>query len=164
MLHKYMWCLICLVSPVLVKVYDVFPWLMYGQVRQPCLELQRNVPTGGLGVLLLFESFTRTSRSRSLLLERRKVTTCTSLKMFLKRSVDCWMGCFLRRPRHSSTPSNWSRPRHSSTPSNSSRPGHKSRPTHSSTPSNWSSRPRHSSTPSYWGKTVKTQKQAKTHK
>ena len=24
MLHKYMWCLICLVPPVLVKVYDVF--------------------------------------------------------------------------------------------------------------------------------------------
>jgi len=96
MLHKYMWCLIFLVSPVLVKVYDVFPWLMYGQVRQPCLELQRNVPTGGLGVLSLFASFTRTSRSRSLVPERRKETTGTSLKMFLKRSVDCWMGCFLR--------------------------------------------------------------------
>ena len=96
MLHKYMWFLICLVSPVLVKVYNVFPWSMYGQVRQPCLELQRNVPTGGLGVLSLFASFTRTSRSRKLVPERRKVTTGTSLKMFLKRSVDCWMGCFLR--------------------------------------------------------------------
>ena len=96
MVHKYMWCLICLVSPVLVKVYDVFPWLMYGQVRQPCLQLQRNVPTGGLSVLSLFVSFTRTSRSRSLVPERRKVTTGTSLKMFLKGSVDCWMGWFLR--------------------------------------------------------------------
>ena len=97
MLHKYMWCLICLVSPVLVKVYNVFPWSMYGQVRQPCLELQRNVPTWvlGLGVLSLFASFTRTSRSQKLLPERRKVTTGTSLKMFLKRSVDYWMGCFL---------------------------------------------------------------------
>ena len=95
MLHKYMWCLICLVSPVLVKVYNVFPWSMYGQVRQPCLELQRNVPTGGLGVLSLFASFTRTSRSRKLVPERRKVTTGTSLKMFLKSSVDYWMGCFL---------------------------------------------------------------------
>ena len=74
---------------MLVKVYDVFPWLMYGQVRQPCLEFQRNVPTGCLGVLSLFASFTRTSRSRSLVPERRKVTTGTSLKMFLKRSVDC---------------------------------------------------------------------------
>ena len=88
MLHKYMWCLICLVSPVLVKVYNVFPWSMYGQVRQPCLELQRNVPTGGLGVLSLFASFTRTSRSRKLVPERRKVTTGTSLEMFLERSVD----------------------------------------------------------------------------
>ena len=41
---------------MLVKVYDVFPWLMYGQVRQPCLELQRNVPAGGLGVSSLFPS------------------------------------------------------------------------------------------------------------
>ena len=72
---------------MLVKVYNVFPWSMYGQVRQPCLE-ERNVPTGGLGVLSLFASFTRTSRSRKLLPERRKVTTGTSLKMFLKRSVD----------------------------------------------------------------------------
>ena len=96
MVHKYMWCLICLVSPVLGKVYDVFPWLMYGQVRQPCLELQRNVPTGGLSVLSLFASFTRTSRSRSLVPEGWKVTTGTSLKMFLKGSVDYWMGCFLR--------------------------------------------------------------------
>ena len=50
--------LICLVSSVLVKVYDDFPWLMYGQVRQPCLELQRNVPAEGLGVSSLFPSFT----------------------------------------------------------------------------------------------------------
>ena len=40
----------CLVSPVLVKVYDVFPLLMCGQVRQPCLELQRMECAGrGLG-------------------------------------------------------------------------------------------------------------------
>ena len=50
--------LICLVSPVLVKVYDDFSWLMYGQVWQPCLELQRNVPAGSLGVSSLFPSFT----------------------------------------------------------------------------------------------------------
>ena len=49
---------------MLVKVYDVFQWLMYGQVRQPCLELQRNAPAGGLGVLSLFASFARMSRSR----------------------------------------------------------------------------------------------------
>ena len=74
---------------MLVKVYNAFPWSMYGQVWQPCLELQRNVPTlGGLGVLSLFASFTRTSRSRKLVPERRKVMTGTSLKMFLKRSVD----------------------------------------------------------------------------
>ena len=41
---------------MLVKVYDVFPGLMYGQVRQPCLELQQNVPAGGLGVLSLLAS------------------------------------------------------------------------------------------------------------
>ena len=68
---------------------------MYGQVRQPCLELQRNVPAGGLGVLSLFAIFAPTSRSRRFD-ERRKATTGTSLKMFLKRSVDCRMGCFLR--------------------------------------------------------------------
>ena len=80
---------ICLVSPVLVKVYDIFPWLMYGRVRKPCLELQRNVPAGGLGVLSLFASFARTSRSRRFG-ERRKATTGTSLKMSVrKRSVDC---------------------------------------------------------------------------
>ena len=50
---------------------------------------------GGLGVLSLFASFARTSRSRRFG-ERRKATTGTSLKMFLKRSVDCRMGCFLR--------------------------------------------------------------------
>ena len=61
---------------MLVKVYDAFPWLMYGKVRQPCLELQRDVPAGGLGVLSFFASFAPT--------------------MFLKHSVDCRMGCFLR--------------------------------------------------------------------
>ena len=34
---RVMWCLICLVPPVLLKGYDVFPWLMYGQVRRLCL-------------------------------------------------------------------------------------------------------------------------------
>ena len=80
---------------MLVKVYDVFPWLMYGQVRQPCLELQQNVLAGVLGVLLLFVSLTRMS-SLQRFSEWRKATTGTSLKMFLKRSVDCRMGCFLR--------------------------------------------------------------------
>ena len=53
---QVMRCLICLVSPVLVKMYDFFPGLMYRQVRQPFLELQRNVPAGGLGVLSLLAS------------------------------------------------------------------------------------------------------------
>ena len=75
---------------MLVKVYDVFPWLM---VRQPCLGLQRNVPAGGLGVLSLFASFARTGRSRRFG-EQQKATTGTSLEMFLKRSVDCRMVCF----------------------------------------------------------------------
>ena len=66
-----------------------------GRVRKPCLELQRNVPAGSLGVLSLFASFARTSRSRRFG-EGRKATTGTSLKMFLKRSIDCRMGCFLR--------------------------------------------------------------------
>ena len=50
---------------MLVKVYDVFPWLMCGQVRQPCLELQWNAPAGGLGVRVLsvFASFAQKSRS-----------------------------------------------------------------------------------------------------
>ena len=66
---------------------------MYGQVRQPCLELQQNVPAGGLpGVLSLFASFARTRRSRRFG-ERKEATTGTSLKIFLKRSVDCRMGC-----------------------------------------------------------------------
>ena len=50
---QVIWCLICLVSPVLVKVYDVLPFSMNGQVRHPCFELQRNVPAGSLGVLLV---------------------------------------------------------------------------------------------------------------
>ena len=89
-----MLCSICLVSPVLVK-YDVFPWLMYGQVRRPCLELQQNVLAGGLVMLSLFASFVRTSRSR-MFGERWKATTGTSLNMFLKRSVYCRMDFFLR--------------------------------------------------------------------
>ena len=39
-------------------MYDVFPGLMYRQVRQPFLELQRNVPAGGLGVPSLLASST----------------------------------------------------------------------------------------------------------
>ena len=46
-------------------------------------------------MLSLFASFLRKSRSRGFG-ERRKGTTGTSFKMFLKRSVDCRMGCFLR--------------------------------------------------------------------
>ena len=90
-----MWCLICLVSPVLVKVYDVLPFSMNGQVTHPCFELQRNVPAGSLGVLLVLASLVRTSRSQRLG-EPRKATTGASLKMFFKRSVECRIGCFLR--------------------------------------------------------------------
>ena len=43
---QVMWCLICLVSPVLIKVYDVLPFSINGQVRHPCFESQRNVPAG----------------------------------------------------------------------------------------------------------------------
>ena len=71
---QVMWCLICLVSPVLVKVYDVLPFSMNGQVRHPCFEPQRNVPAGSLGVLLVLASLARTSRPRRLG-ERRKATT-----------------------------------------------------------------------------------------
>ena len=92
---QVIWCLICLVSPVFVKVYDVLPFSMKGQVRHPCFEPQRNVPAGSLGVLLVLASLARTSRSRRLG-ERRKATTGTSLKMFFKRSVECRIGCFLR--------------------------------------------------------------------
>ena len=124
---QVMWCLICLVSPVLVKVYDNV-WAG----EQSGLELQWIVPAGGLGALSLFASFAQTSRSRrfgeryptcqKLFMrgfrfrptkpssptharknlrypregEWQKATTGTSLKMFLKRSVDCRMGCFLR--------------------------------------------------------------------
>ena len=92
---QVIWCLICLVSPVLVKVYDVLPFSMNGQVRHPSFEAQRNVPAGRLGVLLVLASLARTSRPRRLG-ERRNVTTGTSLKMFFKRSVECRIGCFLR--------------------------------------------------------------------
>ena len=46
---QVIWCLICLVSPVLVKVYDVFPFSMNGQVRHPCFEPQQNVASRELG-------------------------------------------------------------------------------------------------------------------
>ena len=91
-----MWCLICLVSPVLVKLYDVFRRLRYGQLRQPCVwSCNGMCRQGGLGVLSLFASFAPTSRSRRFG-ERRKATTGTSLKIFLERSVNCRMGCFLQ--------------------------------------------------------------------
>ena len=77
--------------PVLVKVYNVFPWLMYGQVRQPCLELQRNVLAGSFGFLSSFASFARTSRSRRFGERRTKAK-----KGAFKCSVDCRMSCFLR--------------------------------------------------------------------
>ena len=48
-----------------------------------------------LGVFSLFANFAQMSRSRRFG-EPRKATTGTSVKMFLKRSVDCRMGCFLR--------------------------------------------------------------------
>ena len=70
--------------PVLVKVYDVFPWLMYGQVRQSCRELQRNVLAGSFGFLSSFASFARTSRSRRRFGERRtKAKKGTCLKALL---------------------------------------------------------------------------------
>ena len=69
--------------PVLVKVYDVFPWLMYGQVRQPCLELQRNVLAGSFGFLSSFASFARTSRSRRFGERRTKAKIGNYLKVLL---------------------------------------------------------------------------------
>ena len=48
----------------------------------------------GVSVLSLFASFARMSRSRKFG-ERPKATTGTSLKVFLKPSVDCRMGCSL---------------------------------------------------------------------
>ena len=53
------------------------------------------MPAGGEGVLSLFASFARTSRSQRFG-ERRKATTGTYFKMFFKRSADCSMGCFWR--------------------------------------------------------------------
>jgi len=82
---QVIWCLICLVSSALVKVYDVLPFSINGQVRHPCLESQRNVSAGSLGVLLLLASLARTSKFRRLG-ERRKATAGPSLKMFFKRS------------------------------------------------------------------------------
>ena len=55
-----------LVSPALMKVYDVLPISMYGQVRHLCLELQQNVPAGVFGDLPVFANFRGTSRSRRL--------------------------------------------------------------------------------------------------
>ena len=53
-----------LVSAALIKVYDVLPLSMNGQVRHLCLELQQNVPAGVFGEFPVFASFGRTSRSR----------------------------------------------------------------------------------------------------
>ena len=53
---QVVWCLICLVSPVLVKVYDVLPLSINGQVRHPRFESQRKVPAGSLVVLLVLAS------------------------------------------------------------------------------------------------------------
>ena len=55
----------------------------------------RDWPAGGEGVLSLFASNARTSRSQRFG-ERPKATTGTYFKMFLERSADCSMGCFLR--------------------------------------------------------------------
>ena len=76
-------CLMFLVSPVLVKVYDVLPLLMCGQVRHLCLELQRNVPAGSLGELRVF-----VFRTNQRLGELGKATTVTSLSIFFKCSLD----------------------------------------------------------------------------
>ena len=80
---------------MLVKVYDVLPLSINGQVRDPRFESQRKVPAGTLVVLLVLASLARTSRSRRLG-ERRKATTGTSLNMFFKCSVECRIGYFLR--------------------------------------------------------------------
>ena len=70
---QVMWCLICLVSPVLVNVYDNV-WAG----EQSCLELQRIVPAGGLGALSFFASFAQTSRSRRF---GERYPTCQKLFM-----------------------------------------------------------------------------------
>ena len=41
---QFLCCLISRTSPVLLNVYVVLPSSMWGQVRHPCLELQRKVP------------------------------------------------------------------------------------------------------------------------
>ena len=86
-----------LVSPIYCFLH-LLHWIIYVRFVESnnvMFNLFRNVLAGGLGVLSLFASFARKSRSRGFG-ERRKGTTGTSLKIFLKRSVDCRMGCFLR--------------------------------------------------------------------
>ena len=61
-----MCCFISRVSPVLVKVYDLFPSSMCGHVRQPCLELQRKLQGGREGGEFRLFSLARTKRSRRL--------------------------------------------------------------------------------------------------
>ena len=67
---------------MLLKGYDVFPWLMYGQVRRLCLWSCNGITVlaGGLDVLSMFASFSRASMSRGFG-ERQKATT----------------GCFVRK-------------------------------------------------------------------
>ena len=62
---QFICCLISRTSPVLLNVYVVLPSSMWGQVRHPCLELQRKVPCGWLVAGFAgFLSFARTNRSR----------------------------------------------------------------------------------------------------
>ena len=61
-----MCCFILRVSPVLVKVYDLFPSSMCGYVRQPRLELQRKLLGGREGGGFRLFNLARTKRSRRL--------------------------------------------------------------------------------------------------
>ena len=120
---QVMWCLICLVSPVLVKVYDnVWAGEQSGLaglcpqgvwVRCRCLRVShKRVGHGGLvngtrrarSFLCAVSGFGRQNQAPRRTREKtsdlwypregewQKATTGTSLKMFLKRSVDCRMG------------------------------------------------------------------------
>ena len=64
---QFICCLISRTSLVLLNVYVVLPSSMWGQVRHPCLELQRKVPCGWLVAGFAgFSSFARTNWSRRL--------------------------------------------------------------------------------------------------
>ena len=59
---QFICCLISRTSPVLLNVYVVLPSSTWGQVRHPCLELQRKVPCGWflnfvLAILIYFLHF-----------------------------------------------------------------------------------------------------------